>query len=157
MCQQADAQRAIRKQTDSGEQELYVCQSCADATESKPKPQVEAEKLEEVEVSILGGGDDLPKEVMDAIKSTLPGLLDLFMNATLEISGHAPKQAKRLVCPQCKMTHAEHKKTARLGCEKCYQTFARDLTRLIHEMHRSPHHSGKRPNPHVAPEEKSKS
>lgn len=49
------------------------------------------------------------------------------------------------VCPTCKMTYTDFKKTGRLGCSECYKTFSRSLTPLLETIHHSSKHSGKLP------------
>lgn len=48
-------------------------------------------------------------------------------------------------CPRCHMRRADFKKTGRLGCPDCYETFAAELLPLIKAMHRSDQHVGKIP------------
>ena len=48
-------------------------------------------------------------------------------------------------CPQCNFTQADFKKSGRLGCAACYQTFAEGLEGLLKSMHKGTRHSGKVP------------
>jgi protein arginine kinase activator len=48
-------------------------------------------------------------------------------------------------CPVCGFTQADFKKTGRLGCSECYQTFAEGLVTLIKAMHKGVKHTGKVP------------
>ena len=48
-------------------------------------------------------------------------------------------------CPQCGFTQADFKKSGRLGCSACYQTFAEGLEGLLKSMHKGTRHSGKVP------------
>ncbi len=48
-------------------------------------------------------------------------------------------------CPVCGYTHADFKKTGRLGCSSCYQTFLEGLTTLLKAMHKGTEHVGKLP------------
>ena len=48
-------------------------------------------------------------------------------------------------CPQCGFTQADFKKSGRLGCAACYQTFAEGLEGLLKSMHKGTRHSGKVP------------
>jgi len=50
-----------------------------------------------------------------------------------------------LACPQCGFTQADFKKTGRLGCADCYQTFAEGLEALLKTMHKGTRHGGKVP------------
>ncbi len=48
-------------------------------------------------------------------------------------------------CPQCGFTQTEFKKTGRLGCSVCYQTFAEGLEPMLKGMHKGIKHTGKCP------------
>lgn len=48
-------------------------------------------------------------------------------------------------CPQCGFSHADFKKSGRLGCAACYQTFSEGLGGLLKSMHKGTHHVGKVP------------
>ena len=48
-------------------------------------------------------------------------------------------------CPQCGFAHADFKKSGRLGCPECYQTFAEGLEGLLKTMHKGTRHVGKVP------------
>jgi protein arginine kinase activator len=48
-------------------------------------------------------------------------------------------------CPVCGFTQADFKKTGRLGCSECYQTFAESLGNLLKAMHKGTSHTGKMP------------
>lgn len=50
-----------------------------------------------------------------------------------------------VACPQCGFTHADFKKTGRLGCSNCYETFAEGLSGLLKTMHKGTRHVGKVP------------
>ena len=48
-------------------------------------------------------------------------------------------------CPVCGFTQADFKKTGRLGCSACYQTFSDHLGNLLKAMHKGTRHTGKLP------------
>ena len=48
-------------------------------------------------------------------------------------------------CPVCGFTQADFKKTGRLGCSTCYQTFSESLGALLKAMHKGTNHTGKMP------------
>jgi protein arginine kinase activator len=48
-------------------------------------------------------------------------------------------------CPGCGMTYTEFRDTGRLGCARCYKTFAGELEPLLRRLHGSTKHAGKRP------------
>ena len=51
--------------------------------------------------------------------------------------------ATRTVCPRCKLTRSDFKRTGRLGCAQCYAAFRDELKPLIRAMHRADRHTGK--------------
>lgn len=48
-------------------------------------------------------------------------------------------------CPACGFSQADFKKTGRLGCAACYETFAEGLGSLLKTMHKGTAHAGKIP------------
>ena len=48
-------------------------------------------------------------------------------------------------CPVCGFTQADFKKTGRLGCSTCYETFSDHLGNLLKAMHKGTRHTGKLP------------
>ena len=48
-------------------------------------------------------------------------------------------------CPHCGFSQADFKKSGRLGCPECYQTFAEGLAGLLKTMHKGTRHTGKAP------------
>ena len=71
-----------------------------------------------------------------ALVDLLPGL-----GAEAEVEKGTPVQH----CPVCGFTQADFKKTGRLGCPVCYDTFAEGLSGLLKAMHRRTTHTGKVP------------
>lgn len=51
-----------------------------------------------------------------------------------------------LRCPVCGFTQADFKKTGRLGCSACWETFEAGLATLLRAMHKSDRHVGKVPS-----------
>jgi protein arginine kinase activator len=49
-------------------------------------------------------------------------------------------------CPTCGFSQADFKKTGRLGCAACYDTFAETLEQLLKGMHKGSEHVGKVPS-----------
>jgi protein arginine kinase activator len=66
-------------------------------------------------------------------------LLGLGAAQEIERGGNVTK------CPVCGFTQADFKKTGRLGCASCYDTFAEGLSGLIKGMHKGNEHVGKVP------------
>ena len=50
-----------------------------------------------------------------------------------------------VACTECGYTQADFKKSGRLGCSACYETFAEPLESLLKTMHKGTHHTGKTP------------
>ena len=48
-------------------------------------------------------------------------------------------------CPVCGFSQADFKKTGRLGCAACYETFAEGLDSVIKAVHKGTRHTGKIP------------
>src|ERR1700756_2369522 len=80
------------------------------------------------------------KGVQDPTGFALADLL-LGIGAAEEIEKGASTQK----CPVCGYTQADFKKTGRLGCSSCYQTFADGLASLLKAMHKGTEHVGKVP------------
>ena len=53
--------------------------------------------------------------------------------------------AVEIKCPRCGFSQADFKKSGRLGCPECYQTFAEGLAGLLKSMHKGTRHTGKTP------------
>jgi protein arginine kinase activator len=49
-------------------------------------------------------------------------------------------------CPACGFSQADFKKTGRLGCSVCWETFEHGLATLLKAMHKSDRHVGKVPS-----------
>lgn len=81
------------------------------------------------------------KGVSDPTGFALADLL-LGLGASKEISRSS---SSGLSCPVCGFTQSDFKKTGRLGCSVCYQTFAEGLQSLLKAMHKGTRHVGKIP------------
>lgn len=55
---------------------------------------------------------------------------------------HKPA-APEISCPACHMRPSDFKKTGRLGCPRCYETFAEQLKPMLRNMHEDTTHTGK--------------
>ncbi|MGD0743941.1 MAG: UvrB/UvrC motif-containing protein [Verrucomicrobiota bacterium] len=75
------------------------------------------------------------------------GLADLDLVLGLGASQQIEQSAGgvELKCPRCGFTQADFKKSGRLGCPECYQTFAEGLGTLLKTMHKGTRHAGKTP------------
>jgi protein arginine kinase activator len=66
-------------------------------------------------------------------------LFGLGASQEMERSGGVQK------CPVCGFSQADFKKTGRLGCAACYETFGEGLASLLKGMHKGTAHVGKAP------------
>ena len=48
-------------------------------------------------------------------------------------------------CPMCGQSFSDFKRTGKLGCSECYNTFKVPLTEVLRQVHRNPVHTGKIP------------
>lgn len=80
------------------------------------------------------------KGVTDPTGFALADLL-LGLGAAQEID----KSGTVTKCPACGFTQADFKKTGRLGCPACYETFGEGLGGLMKGMHKGSNHIGKVP------------
>lgn len=48
-------------------------------------------------------------------------------------------------CPVCGLNYEDFKRSGRLGCSSCYESFGEGLKRLIYTVHKSNKHKGKVP------------
>lgn len=55
-------------------------------------------------------------------------------------------EGAELKCSACGFTQADFKKTGRLGCPACYETFSEGLDTLLKSMHKGTRHVGKVPS-----------
>jgi len=81
------------------------------------------------------------KGVSDPTGFAMADLL-LGLGATQQIE-HGGQPAQK--CPVCGFTQTDFKKTGRLGCSACYDTFADGLANLLKGMHKGLKHTGKMP------------
>ncbi|MBF0484468.1 MAG: UvrB/UvrC motif-containing protein [Candidatus Omnitrophica bacterium] len=70
------------------------------------------------------------------------GLADLL--AGLSVQGK-PQAPVLLTCKNCGLSYEDFRKTGRLGCNECYQSFKSELSVLLKRIHGSAEHHGKKP------------
>ncbi len=80
------------------------------------------------------------KGVNDPTGFALADLL-LGLGAAQEIE----RNPSGICCPFCGFSQEDFKKTGRLGCSACYDTFAEGLSGMLRNMHRGLVHTGKVP------------
>lgn len=116
-----------------------LCGLCKQKEAKVHLTQIAGEKMQKVDLC-----EDCAKEkgVNDPAGFSLADML-LGLGASQEMeeaSGNSD-----LACPHCGFTQADFKKTGRLGCADCYQTFAEGLEALLKTMHKGTRHAGKVP------------
>ena len=70
-------------------------------------------------------------------------LADLLLG--LGASSEMEQSSPDLECPTCGFSHADFKKTGRLGCSECYTTFSEPMEGMLKQMHKGTQHVGKVP------------
>ena len=58
---------------------------------------------------------------------------------------HVEAEGDDKACPSCRLRRSEYRRSSRLGCAQCYETFADELSPLIMAMHKGSRHLGKVP------------
>jgi protein arginine kinase activator len=48
-------------------------------------------------------------------------------------------------CPKCGLTYSDFQKSGFVGCERCWETFSRELEQILRRIHGSSSHHGKIP------------
>ena len=114
-----------------------VCDVCKTNTATVFLTQIVDGKMQKVN---LCDACSKEKGVTDPTGFALADLL-LGLGAAQEIekSGNLQK------CPACGFSQADFKKTGRLGCPLCYDTFSEGLNSLLKAMHKGTSHTGKIP------------
>ena len=75
----------------------------------------------------------------------LTDLLSGLMDLSPAIAHESDKGDDTFKCEGCGLTYYDFQKTGRLGCGKCYDAFASNLSELLRKIHGSDKHVGKRP------------
>lgn len=82
------------------------------------------------------------KGVADPTGFSLADML-LGLGATENMKAGNPDD---LQCPQCGFSQQDFKKTGRLGCPQCYETFNEGIQLVLKDMHKEVVHRGKIPS-----------
>jgi protein arginine kinase activator len=116
-----------------------LCCICKEKNATVHLTQITGEKMQKVD---LCEECAKTKGVNDQTGFSLADLL-LGLGASQELE-QSPGGAEAK-CPQCGFTHADFKKSGRLGCSECYVTFSEGLGGLLKTMHKGTRHVGKVP------------
>jgi protein arginine kinase activator len=73
-----------------------------------------------------------------------------FLFGIEKAEGPRPEPKKQKACTNCHMRAGDFQKISRLGCSRCYVTFAEELKPILADMHRGTRHVGKVPQRHAA-------
>ena len=113
ICHKADAATVLhRKKKDGSDEELYVCKACA-AHPDGPPPKPDHWKSKGKTTKVSFSEDEPPPFVENFVKAAL-GLVE----------GIAEHEKDKKPCPGCGHTWEQVKEERRVGCPRCYRTFA---------------------------------
>lgn len=71
-------------------------------------------------------------------------IFDLFNNSDFFQIPVAYKEQTR--CPKCNMTYSDFKRTGKLGCSECYNSFKLPIGEVLKQLHHNNVHVGKIPS-----------
>ena len=77
-------------------------------------------------------------------------MYDLFSEFFNDLGFVSPVQHEELRCPVCGHTYNIFRKTGKLGCGECYNTFRAPLALTLKQIHQNPVHKGKIPKSYDA-------
>ena len=117
LCSKKEATVHLTEVINDETRELHLCQACAQEKGITP----------EKDFGLTG---------------LLAGLTDFGSK-----SAKSTAASKQPPCPKCGMTYEDFRKSGRLGCAACYDTFRRYLAPLLRRIHGSTQHLGKQPVP----------
>lgn len=116
ICGEREATVHLTETIDDETRELHLCQACA-----QEKGAAAAENF--------------------GLADLLAGLADFGVKP--EVEGRSP--AGQAVCARCGMRYEDFRKSGRLGCGGCYESFQRFLSPLLKKIHGATHHVGQAP------------
>ena len=138
ICHKNDATTAYTHIVDDTKKTLLLCGNCIPQSEGKKKD------------AYCPGDDQSPQSVPQLIKK---------VKVEFNTAGSS-EVTENTVCRECGMTYKQFKKVGRLGCHRCYTSFAPQLERLLKRIHGADAHCGKDlievgtvPSPHKALEQ----
>jgi len=86
------------------------------------------------------GFEDYDLETSFSDNDLLTSLIESVQRSPLQVS-----YILTTTCSSCGMTYGSYRKTGRVGCSKCYESFRGKLTPLIQELHGASVHVGQSP------------
>jgi protein arginine kinase activator len=124
MCKKNEATVKIVKVVGMGKTEINVCSECANY--------------------LLGNTISSISFSQKNLNEILGNLLNTFYKYS-EQDNYSSSDIE-LKCINCGLTYNEFVKTGKLGCSKCYETFARQMKPLLERLHGNSEHTGKIPD-----------
>lgn len=70
-------------------------------------------------------------------------IFDIFNNSDFFQIPTVYKEEVR--CPVCGITYSDFRRTGKLGCSRCYETFSAPMSQVLKQIHQNPVHTGKLP------------
>ena len=70
-------------------------------------------------------------------------IFDIFNNSDFFQVPTVYKEEVR--CPVCGISYSDFRKSGKLGCSHCYETFKNSLSQVLRQIHQNPVHTGKLP------------
>ncbi len=124
ICHKRDATMAYTHIVDDKKKTLLLCAHCI--PEGK------------------GDGEEASAGTAIVEEQTKQEIPTLIKKAKVEFATATPVEgAVAEECAGCGMTYDQFKKAGRLGCQRCYETFAAQLDRLLKRIHGANRHCGK--------------
>lgn len=116
-----------------------LCSLCQEREATVHLTQISGDQMQKVDLC-----EECAKKkgVNDPTSFALADML-LGLGAASEMAAATGKKSD--ACPTCGFTHADFKKTGRLGCPACYDHFSEGLETILRGMHKGVRHVGKVP------------
>ncbi|HHU77616.1 MAG: UvrB/UvrC motif-containing protein [Caldicoprobacterales bacterium] len=114
-CKEREATVHVTKIINNRKTEMHLCEYCARQR------------------------DDFIQIPSFSVNDLIAGLMDF------SHSQPAPEKAALAKCAACGMEYSQFKKMGRLGCQKCYEYFGRELGPVLRRIQGSSQHAGKVP------------
>ena len=119
ICHKSEAAAVLhRKGKDGGDEELYVCKECAAQARADGAGAKHA----------AAGSQDAPPAKVTFNADDPPPFVENFVKAALGlVEGFADQEKGKHTCPGCGRTWEQIKEEKRVGCPRCYRTFAESI------------------------------
>lgn len=137
-CNQREASIHIQSSINGKTQRLDLCPTCAQQLESEGKLHMNMGPWGQAEKDLFN---------WDPFSTSFGNMQTFWQNffGAPNKATSAPTLEKEQVCPNCGTTWSSFKRTGKLGCQTCYETFSETLPNLIEKLHGAEAHQGKVP------------